>query len=79
MLRKKGKKQRKVSRMNSLPLYPISTFPADCKILLGAEREGSVGSRCCAVALGTLSPARPRAPPRDSPSFGLCSSRVWVT
>lgn len=50
--------------MNSLPLYPISTFTADCEILLGAEREGGAGSRCRAVALGTPSPARPSGQPQ---------------
>ena len=54
MLRKKGKKRRKVSRMNSLPLYPISTFTADHKILLGAGSwqswKAAPGARCRAVA-----------------------------
>lgn len=51
---KKEKKQRKVSRMNSLPLYPISMFAMDCTILLSTgslQISGSTEPTVFVVAL----------------------------
>lgn len=91
MLRKREEKQRKVSGMNSLPLYPISTFTADCKIPFGAGSwqswRAARGARCPAVApalrrclgaqAGCRGPSSPAGPRPRVPPPGRDSLQLW--